>query len=277
MNVQREFGELPITFSTSNAICNFLGTSKNNFVSSKSNPVTECDGIWINVRTLARNILSAIDKDTKLKLDPTDYAVAVHEELEVIFSALEKYNKCKLIVYIPSYKSLNIYYPNANLFEASTDIQKAKEKLDNDIFNAVLKMKSVLPGYVLETDVLLLDMQLRNVAVLTHYPADLISFPSTTEVQLLESHTGLIKSRYQWYTKLRNGSSLYKIPFNRATLQIFGDNSQMFNPIKPDLRRALLDVAEQDKWTQFTSSDKIISTIERRIDKQTANLVKRLY
>lgn len=277
MNVQREFGELPITFSTSNAISSFLGNSSNNFVSSKSNPVTECDGIWINVRTLARNILSAIDKDTKSKLQPTDYAVAVHEELEVIFSSLEKYPKCRLIVYLPSYQSLNIYYPNANLFEASTDIQKAKLKLDDDIFKAIVSMKSALPGYVIETDVLLPDLHQQRIAVLTNFPVDLISFPSVAEVQLLESHTGLLKPKYQWYTKLKNGSSLYKIPFNRAMLQIFGDNAQMFNPIKPDLRKSILEVAEQDKWTQFTTPDKIIGCIERRIDKQTANLVRKLY
>lgn len=275
MNVQREFGELPITFSTSNAISSFLGSS-NNFVSNKPRPVTECDGIWINVRTLARNILSAVDKDTKSKLQPTDYAVAVHEELEVIFSSLEKYRNCRLIPYIPSYESLSIYYPNANLFEVSTDIQKAKAKLDNDIFKAIVNMKSSLPGFVIETDCKFPDLRLHKVVVLTHNPVDLISFPDGVEIQLLESHTGLLKPKYQWYTKLKNGSSLFKIPFNRAMLQIFGDNSQMFNPIKPDLRKAILEVADLEKWTQFTTPDKINKSIERNIDQATANLVKKL-
>lgn len=277
MNVQREFGELPITFSTSNAISNFLGISSS-FVVNKPSPVTSCDGIWINVKTLARNIQSAIDKDSKTKLQPTDYAVAVHEELEVIFSSLEKFPKCKLIVYLPTYQSLSIYYPNANLFEATTDVQKAKAKLDDDIFKEILKMKSSLPGFVIDTDVLFPTIQgMNRVAVLTHYPVDLISFASGIEVQLLESHTGLLKPKFQWYTKLRNGASLYKIPFNRATLQIFGDNAQMFNPLKIDLRRNFTDVAEQDKWTQFTTPDRIINCIERRVDKVTAQFVKKLY
>jgi hypothetical protein len=226
---------------------------------------------------LARNILSAIDKDTKAKLQPTDYAAAVHEELEVIFSSLEKHPKCRLVIYLPTYQSLNIYYPNANLFVASTDVQKAKAKLDDDIFKAIDKIKSSFPGFVIDTDTKFPDLRQGSVAVLTHYPVDLISFPSGVEVSLLESHTGLIKPKYQWYTKLKNGSSLYKIPFNRATLQIYGDNAQMFNPIKPDLRKQLMDVAEQDKWTQFTTVDKLINCVERRIDKITANLVRKLY
>lgn len=276
MTIQREFGELPITFSTSNAIANFLGSNKN-FVSNKPNPVTECDGIWINVKTLARNILSALDKEAKAKLPHTEYAAIVHEELEVIFSSMEKYPNCKLVIYLPSYKSLAIYYPKGNLFEPKTELQKASQKLDELIFQAIVDLKNVLPGYVIESDVMFPPLGHKRVAVLTHYPADLIHFPPGTEVLLLESHTGFIKPKFQWYTKLRNGSSLYKIPFDRAMLQVFGDKSNMFNPVKPDLRRIITEVSEQANWTQFTTRDKIIDTVKRNVDTSTANNVMGLY
>lgn len=276
MTIKREFGDLPLTFSTSNAIANFLG-SNNNFVSNKPSPVTECDGIWINVRTLARNILSALDKEAKAKLHPTEYAAVVHEELEVIFSSMEKYPNCKLITYMPSYKSLAIYYPNANLFEPRTELQKSTLDLEEAIFQAIVDLKQALPGFIVESDVLFPALGHSRVAVLTHFPVDLLHFPMGTEVQLLESHTGFMKPKFQWYTKLRNGSSLYKIPFDRAMLQIFGDKSNMFNPIKPDLRRIVTDVSEQANWTQFTTRDKILDTIKRNADLNTATLIKGLY
>jgi hypothetical protein len=73
---------------------------------------------------------------------------------------------------------------------------------------------------------------------------------------LLESHTGKIKPRGQWYTKYLNGKDLVQIPFNEGFLQVFGD-SETFRPMDIRFRRAILEIAERYKWTAVSTLEKL--------------------
>jgi hypothetical protein len=87
----------------------------------------------------------------------------------------------------------------------------------------------------------------------------------------LESHTGAIKNPAEWNTKLTGGAKeLSNIPFNRFTLQLFGDNGHMFLSGPLRLREIVLGIAKRDHWTSVTTSERVsfgIRNIPNDIDR----------
>jgi hypothetical protein len=50
------------------------------------------------------------------------------------------------------------------------------------------------------------------------------------------------------------------------TLQVFGDGPVFFSPMPIKIRKALLEVAEDYKWTAVTTKDKMIYGIKQMRD-----------
>jgi hypothetical protein len=101
---------------------------------------------------------------------------------------------------------------------------------------------------------------------LTHVPYDLTNYSNFEKLDLIESHTGVLKSRYEWYTKFYKlgDADLRIIPFYKKMLLVFGDRV-VIQPSDIKLRRLILEVAQNRRWTQLTTVDKVMHDLELSI------------
>ena len=111
--------------------------------------------------------------------------------------------------------------------------------------------------------------------MLTHVAYDLLSYNKFNTLHLLESHTGKCKDISLWWTKLSNSKDLMRIPFNILTLQIFGD-SQIFLPFPIETRKQILQLAEDKKWTNVTTKERIRLSLDTLKDVFAAVVLKKI-
>jgi hypothetical protein len=125
-------------------------------------------------------------------------------------------------------------------------------------FNSVLSMKS-------------------KIVLLSHYPVDLLSLERHKGCALLESHTGAVKNRGLWYTKL-NGCTNPRMPFNALTLQVYGDK-QTFARFKQSAAviKELEALAERYQWNATTTKSRMKLNIGQMNDKYTAAILKEMF
>ncbi len=82
------------------------------------------------------------------------------------------------------------------------------------------------------------------------------------KLDLLESHTGVLKTRKEFNTKYYDYKKLEleNMPFQRKLLAIFGDHV-LFKPYPLKIRQVFIDVARKSKWTPITSEYKVDNDI----------------
>ena len=271
--LDREVGGLPLSISTSMAIESCLGTIEGG--NSASPPVAKYNGLWINIRTMFRNMTGAIPTDFRVQVPPTDYAMALQNEMDTIRAAVTQVTKglTKVVFYLPSYKSLKRKFPHAQWTAVNTPRQI--HDLHSETTTLELLRSQVTTEELIDIDVDLVDSG-KTALVLTSYPVDLLSRYNFASMVLLESHTGSIKPPVLWYTKLRNGRELKVIPFDKMTLQVFGDNS-LFKPVPIKIRRHLIDVGIKAKWTPNTTKAYVLKTIAAERDPVLETFIKERY
>lgn len=237
----REVGKLPLSIGTALAI-EALEDNKS------------YGSLWINIRTLYRNIYEAVDKDSKQFLTPRAIADVLQEEVGYILEYSQgKIDKVKL--YHREYNDLFQRFPRVIPRVPNTPIQKAYNNMMNrTIDELLLRDKQRVIDFNKGS---ILVGEPTKALIITHYPVDLLSKTSFTRLRLLESYTGAIKSSSQWGTKLTDGKLYPRIPFNKFTIQIFGDGPVLFMRYPKNVREAVLEVAEQYKWTRVTPMEKI--------------------
>lgn len=216
----------------------------------------------INLRTLVRNTIEAYAKDD----DPTveEIYVAAKTDLTEIAKWLAESTGPKAIaftVYYPSYKSLKSLFNKAELVTLETMSAKGKAKYEL-ITKICDRFYKDFPKQVTRNDSTLPVFQGKGL-IITHHVVDLTLTPSTTRLRLLESYTGTAKPYTQWFTKLTGGKDLFYMPFNKLTIQVFGDKATNFYNSKIGLKRLVEDLAQSSSWTSGTSFSKVRSDINR--------------
>lgn len=276
--LDRETGKYPISVATSLAIEGLMGIH-DNIPPQPSPPVTNCDVVAINARTLIRNILGSHDKLTSQYIT-VDYVVKlVLDEILTIKSILETetMGRVQTFMYIPSYKFLKLRYRSAVIKEPVTDKQKLAHKFEEDCIELLLKRRGDIYAPVSIVD---LDIKFENkprVCLITHLPIDLLHCEGHSSLALLESHTGIVKFSNQWYTKLKNGKELYRIPFDKMSIQFFGDSGGTFGSYDAKMRKVLLEISEKNQWTQLTTKNKIVSDVLHAYEPVLASIISGLY
>lgn len=263
----REVGQYPLTIGTSLAIESLLGiavdvdgnpTQKINQATGSAAPLFEFDEVWVNLRTLVRNIMGGISAAEKKRVEVNDLCEVLYSEMGVITTEINAVKQTPVVFYASDMDLSK--YTNAKLRKASTEIKIWFEKLSVDsigrVFNHFKKNPTDL--YKLKHFKLKIEPDMPTKAViLTNFPIDLVNWQRFKELVLLESHTGVLKPRAEWYTKYFNGKEKCKrIPFNEKFLQIFGDK-ETFSPLDQKYRDDILAVAEKYKWTPLTTPDKV--------------------
>lgn len=226
-------------------------------------PATLCDSVFFNVRTLFRNIWGSFNSSDAPNLSPAVYADLLEQEMVIIKSALSEENPpLEAFFYLPSYERLYKEYPKGNLKDIKTDKMNRKIILEN---SALAKLKENDMG---EIPIIYNDVELKvsvphKAFLVTHYPVDLLHTSGFNKTFLLESHTASVKGPDKWYTKLstKNLEGAERIPFNKATIQFFGDSGGMFKSQPLAVKKKVAEVAVKYKWNQQTTKARILDTL----------------
>lgn len=259
-------GKYQLSIGTSLAFETLFGVN-DNIPPTQPLPYKKYTYVLINLRTIIRNAYGAIQKELKVEWKAQKYLDVVLKELEIIPLILDNQSHGQLnaVYYIPSYLSLRKKYPHAPLKGMGKGAYGRQHYEAIEQFCIAQLTASALRG---ELNAALTDIDLPPVdqesVIMTHLPIDLLSYnKSSSKVDLIETHTGVIKHRRQWYTKL-NIKSNANIPFAEWSLQWFGDGKH-FSGMPPKYKTAIIAFAEQNRWNQTTTTD-LIKVQSRRIE-----------
>lgn len=258
LNIREKGGHVPLSIGTALAIESSFGfdapDGKPRLTTGQEAPILKVDALWINLRTLFRNILHSLATEDRAVVMPDDIVTVMQEEMRILESAVTRFTKGRVLVvfYVCTYAGLGRRYPRALLKEAKTDKQKSEQAIERHVMTHYMSSDD---GH----DVRRFDVDLEAGAprtlLLTHLPVDLLSRSHFVELELLESHTGKIKKRGEWSSKL-TGKELNRIPFNSFTIQLFGDGV-MFASMSFKLKEMIVNLANEDKWTTITTQEKM--------------------
>lgn len=221
--------------------------------------LTEYDSMYVNLATLHRNIIGAVGSQNAGALTKKDLAYTLNQEVEIIKEIVREQNpSIKLVFYVCGNEGMESKYPQAIFRQNSTVKQIAAQQLLQDSLSLLLRQYKDLHESAHDSVQLLyqkgmLDLgKSKKTLLITHQAIDLLAGVHGHSVDLLESHTGVLKTKAQFHTKFHEGRSLVRIPFNAAMLVVFGD-SQTFVPWKRVIRDEVIEIAEKYRWTYMTT------------------------
>lgn len=247
--VERTKGTLPISVGTALAIEILPST-----------PMHRYGALLLNLRTIIRNARQAYDDYTPTVKELTQ---AVKEDIIGIAEAIVAM-KIKTVLelkfYYPSYLSLPRIFPLAKLKDVEKDgnaNQKAIYALDKSVAGNILKefgtainkTDSIIPSFT------------QDALIITHHPVDLATTDSYARLHLLESHTAAIKNYTLFYTKLTGSDKFNNIPFNKMTIQIFGDKSTNFYSQSLGVKNEVKQLADIARWSTASTPSLVARSI----------------
>lgn len=272
----RTKGQFPVSIATSMALEGLFGILET--APTDTPPWREYTDVAINVRTLFRNLLGSISDEHTSTNTGYHYAIALIEEMTIIRNVVTQYSNGTINThfYACSYDSLTGLFPFAFFKDLKTDKQKFYAKLENGTIDEIMQQLGTPNEFVRLYDTNI-PLQVKQALLLTNYPVDLLTLTKATKVALLESHTGRVKERQHWNTKLHNAKSLPPMPFDRMTIRVFGDSGNLFAPYPLDTRKKIMEIATQYKWHSQTTRERVLQTIRLSKDAVFIQTITRLY
>lgn len=245
---QRVMGDFPVSFSTAEA-AKALAPLK-----------LEQKADWlVNLRTLFRNMVDSISTEDQAKLNHHECAFVLLQDIGALIEYAEQnLPKINLRIYYPTYSSMLRVYPHAAHKVIKSDIQKRYAKLEKDTIERVLSRMHEMKCFE-KTDCKLPAIT-NDGFITTHYPADLLTRNGFGELTLVESRTGALKTRKDWSTKITGGDrpEIQNLPFNKMTLQVFGDQSTQFASSPHKMKQMVLELASKSKWNTLTPDERVL-------------------
>lgn len=275
----RVIGEvLPISIATALAIESLIGQNPN--TPEVEGYLDKTESLYINVRTLVRNMIGAIQKEDKnINISPMLIMEYILNEMDTIQMILEEEAPDVTVVYYtPSYEGIF-----KDKFKHGI-VREYKTKSQSYLLERELHVQKNIVKEVDESDRVfkLLEVDIEfpidrvDVVMLTHYPIDLLSRYQFSNLYLLESHTGTLKGSGEWYTKLTGYKDRPPMPFDKAMLQVFGDGV-MFLSSARKLRTTFIDLAKKYKWTYRSTEDLVKFCANKLNDIAFTKYVNELY
>lgn len=267
----RVVGQFPISIATSLALEGALGIYPEK--ETGINLLKDYREIWVNVKTLFRNLYNACDRASVLNTPTEDFVEGLNTDMEHFLSVVRDNTQgmTHVVFYICDYANMTLHYPYAHIRGDTTELQKAYTNAMKETLKAVLQQQHFEIRIYSHS---ITDASNQKLLLVTHYPLDLFA-KGLPQKELLESHTGIIKPSHQWYTKYLNGKELPNIPFRRDLIQVFGD-SEHFRPMGIGLRKQILQVAEEYNWSQVTTTAKVRYGIDQLKDHYARDVLKKI-
>lgn len=265
----RTMGGFPISIGTSFALQSIFGypieISEDNkpLIRSNVQPYLGYSDILINTRTIVRNFVNAIDAKAVDTIRSSDIVHGIMGEIELCNELIKGQSNGRLncSFYDIDYLGIEKKFPYAIFKEAKTEKQLHYKKIENECVVDLRQHLNYVPYRQYRREI---TDSFGKTLLLTHIAPDLLSRYSFSEVVLLESHTGRIKDRDLWYSKLSstNKDDLINIPFGSFSIQVFGDGI-IFAPNSLAMRKQVLSIASQGRWLYSTTVDKIRNDINK--------------
>lgn len=220
--------------------------------------INDYSEIYINVSTMFRNIVGAISKVALEKTSPQEFKEVIEFEIDVINNIFSNEGKgtCVPVYYTTDHEKLSkkLLLKGIKLRTANTDNQKYY----NQALEETLKLLYKFSDSYLQADDEIRPKVKTKSLIMTHIPYDLLSYKNFITLDLLESHTGKLKHKFEWNSKYSplGTNDLSILPFNRKLLLIFGDKI-LIHPSDYKLRKLIYDTAVARQWTPLTTEAKI--------------------
>lgn len=200
-----------------------------------------------NISTIVRNIISSVKYEEFQQVKKEELLDVVLDESEFL-SQFFTANSLDIKFYKASYNKTKKQYSD-KLRQSHTP----KQIHISQMYDYVLEKLKLYDEIIEVDDEISIDSG-SNAIIFTHIPLDLCSHINYTKLDLLESHTGVIKTRKDWYTKYYPVSNydMSFLPISRKLLPIFGDHV-MFKPDKLDRRIDVLKHLEAKNVNPLSS------------------------
>lgn len=266
---QRTGGAFDVSIATSLALEGLMGTHPDNPV--KPPPINRVNELWINIATILRNIYNSVLSENEL-ITADDLFYILHSELIYIHAKLgDSHPNLKVRFYAHTVKEIEAKYKNIKLKKPNTPKQQVFYSLLDRTLNYAINTLSASGDVRLERLSESTTSAAHCVAILTHQIVDLVSLAapqkSSDKVMLLESHTGRLKTKAEWGTKVSSNLGA-KLPLTLFTLQVFGDTSGLVQPLPLKHRRVIVEFAEKERWSAITTEARMRYAVGSIGDKQ---------
>lgn len=265
---EREMGNGLISIGTSIAVD---ALNPNNVLLPDENAASHAiTRVMFNITTLIRNYFASMTKEQYQVTDANEAYQDLVQEIERVEQSVKAIpKKTELVWYWQDARLLEMEFPNVEFKTPTTDRQIEEAKRWNVLTEALYEYLSgqrvpqavTVQTLVYENDAhVFYDIgrepkrELETVGIITHEPHHLLWESKYKKLFLVESHTGSIKSTATFYTKLATLKKGERMPFNKVSLVMFGDNVH-FKPVGIKIRRELLEIAERKKWSLVTSTN----------------------
>lgn len=229
--------------------------------------ILDYDQLIVNVGTLFRNMYNAVDRSALKMLTASDLADEIVVEMNQITDLVNGYSNSRVetIFYICSYSDLTSRFTMGNLRLPRTALQLAYSNLYLETLNIISRRsKNNQIREVIEYKSKFSN-PIKKALLISHFPLDLLNVDKFKKLDLLESHTGLLKKVPDWHTKYYDGRDLNMLPFNGILLTVFGDDHH-FRPQSKAMKEAVLTLAIEKKWTCLSKSREIVNSIKTMKD-----------
>lgn len=232
---------------------------------------------WINLGTLFRNIYSAIPSSDAERLRAEDCAQTLLSELDTIEDIVrsETNGQLKVKPYISNYKSIIGLNSAAQPRLPNTPKKLAFFKLHDKAIQLAMNIRHGRNEDISVFNKLIVPENSTKSLIFTHLPYDLLCWPKFDKLELIESHTGILKQRNLWYTKFYQSEDLVCIPFIECMLKFYGDN-HTFKAFPINARKTVLELAIEKRWHWATTEAKVKQDVSSLKDHLLAETIKHL-
>ena len=209
--------------------------------------------IW-NIYTIIRNLLHSVDEKDKISLiTDKNFTKELNQEIDTLVNL---YNNTDLtvVIFIPDYDKVMDSFNKHKVSEFTkpmVELLAVRDYLKNYTPDGLIN--SITGGFNI-------PRMEGNILLTTHLTVDLLN--QHNKITLLESNTGKVKSKYEWYTKYHpiGKRDLDTIPMVEEVLYILGDHNMVI-PAPLTTRLELYQVAIDRRWTSKTTREKIVADL----------------
>lgn len=230
--------------------------------------------VWVNLRTLIRNLHSGQPSQVKEGCIPEDFIPTLDDEMRLIREYVRDTtgDKVKVKFYACKYTNLEKQFPKAQLKTPTTKGQLIYATIENSLVGYYDELEDSEVKVYRNS----LETEFKHVWLLTNSSIELLELGNFRKGLLLESHTGKLKNVIKLHSKLTGGSKMGNIPFNKLTLQVFGDKSNYFSPMPKAIKDAVKELAVKNKWTPATKVSNVKFAINGMRDRLGAKALLEL-
>lgn len=266
---QRELGQFPLSIGTSLALEGAFGIYPERETNVEH--IQSYDTFWVNIDTIYRNLYNSLNRDLHDRVHDRNLLEPVLGELRTLLGVIEtRVEHMSVHLYYNSAESLKSYFPNASFRHPTTQRQRIYASIRDSVMRWILRNSA-------ELHIERFDIRIKGhgkALMLTHQPVELLSDHYFDHLDLLESHTGEIKPKTRWGSKLYSRDET--LPFNPFTLQLFGDRED-FSPKPIKYRRPVMEIARRERWNPTTRVRRMRSAVRAIRDEDIRTTLMSLF